>query len=298
MASRPVGIQLDVKKSTFKKLAKFFKVMEKKGILKTKDIKGGDTVVTSVNHQHPELMEFVPMKKSALATSAPTDSSNSGPSRSPKESTSLISITEMFRPRSALVEFIHGAGLEPQPYYTRQELRSIVMNYIKQKQLKDPRQPKMVALDEPLAKLLLRSNEAGISRPHLPHEKILERLFVATESAHRLAYPDGTTEIRKGLPVKVSVVMEKKMGRKTITKISNHELYRLDTDTLAKQLQHACAASVTTHAIPTKGKKQIYHEIIAQGPQSKIAVQLLEKSGVPYSLVDIQDKTGKTKGKK
>ncbi|KAJ1653243.1 hypothetical protein IWQ61_006591 [Dispira simplex] len=298
MASRPVNIQLDVKKSTFKKLAKFFKTMEKKGILKTKDIKGGDTVVTTVNHQHPELLAFEPMKKSALVTSAPSDGANSGSSRSPGESSALISFTDMFRPRSALVEFIHTAGLEPQPYYTRQELRTIMVDYIKHKQLKDPRQPKLVALDEPLAKLLLCSNEAGISHPHLTHEKIVERLFVATELAHCLTFPDGTTEIRKGSPTKISVIMEKKMGHKTITKISNHELYRLDTDTLAKQLQHACAASVTTHAIPVKGKKLVYHEIIAQGPQGKIVMQLLEKNGVPSSLVDIQDKTGKTKGKK
>jgi translation initiation factor 2D len=46
------GPEVDIKKSSWKKLQKFLKTMEKAGLLKTKDQRG-ETMVTSINWSHP-----------------------------------------------------------------------------------------------------------------------------------------------------------------------------------------------------------------------------------------------------
>lgn len=55
LPSRPidVGSEVDVKHSSWKKVAKFFKVMEKSGIIKTKEQRG-ELYVTGIDWQHQE----------------------------------------------------------------------------------------------------------------------------------------------------------------------------------------------------------------------------------------------------
>ncbi|KAJ2462453.1 hypothetical protein GGI02_005459, partial [Coemansia sp. RSA 2322] len=55
----PRGKELDIKKSTYKKLAKFLKAAEKNGWLKLKDIRG-ELYVKSFNWAHQDMAEFTP----------------------------------------------------------------------------------------------------------------------------------------------------------------------------------------------------------------------------------------------
>lgn len=54
LPSRPRdgGMEVDIKKSSWKKLQKFLKVMEKSGLLKVKEQRGESTI-TSINWSHP-----------------------------------------------------------------------------------------------------------------------------------------------------------------------------------------------------------------------------------------------------
>ncbi|KAJ1988766.1 hypothetical protein H4R33_002307 [Dimargaris cristalligena] len=303
-AQRP----LDVKKSTYKKLGKFFKTMDKRGLVKVKEIKGGDTILLSVNRQFKDLVAFEPLRKSKLVGStggASASASASHPTADGKKPAApgdkspadgghgdFITLVDVFRPRTALVKFFAQIGQSPQNYYARSELRRVITDYTTKAGLKDPKQPKYLHPNEEFAGLILKANEWA-RPPQLTHLDAFERVLGETELCHQVTFPDGSVEYRKGKPARVTVSMEKKMGRKVVTKLTGHENYRVNTEPFAKLLQHACAASVTVHELPTKSKTQVFHEILAQGHQEKNVIALLEKENIPRSLIDVVDKTKK-----
>ncbi|KAJ2395357.1 hypothetical protein GGI05_001619 [Coemansia sp. RSA 2603] len=292
----PRGIALDIKRSTYKKLAKFLKAAEKLGLIKLKDIRG-ELHIKALEWTHREMASFEPYKvgrakgsdrPSGHATEAGGASKNSGGSSG---SAGMIQIIELLKPSRNLSPLFDDVGARTESgFFSRQEARGVLEQYIKKHELVNPNSPRMVKLDHCICDGLLTKEEYSkaneVARDKL-HGRLQEKMTLYTQ----IVVPGRAAGAPKtGNPAAVEIVCEKKMGSKILTRIAGLEAYDIDPAAVAKELRTMCASSTGVDPIPGKKNAQSVH---VQGHQVAAITKLLEKRGIPAHLLKVTDKTGK-----
>ncbi|KAJ2489323.1 hypothetical protein IWW37_004060 [Coemansia sp. RSA 2050] len=293
----PRGRELDIKKSSHKKLAKFLKAAEKHGLIKLKDIRG-ELHVKSLNWAHKDMAEFTPYivgtAKKEKQTDGEAGRSVAAPGQ-PGNELDMIHVIELLKPSSALVLLFSDVGAQTDTgYFSRQQARAVLEDYIKGRQLVDAKHPRMVKLDHRLCDGLLTKEEYSKLSTY-PRDKLQARLQERMTLYTQVVLPGGPTAVKIGNPPCAEIVCEKKMGSKVITRVSGLEPYGIDPQTLAKELRTACASSTTVDAIPGKKNAQM---VIVQGHQIAALTRLLEQHRLPARLISVVDKSGRAKAKK
>lgn len=150
MPCRPldVGAEIDIKKSSWKKLQKFLKAMDKSGLLKTKEQRG-ETILISVNWSYPSLQGLHKYKTMEAISAQPTkeaekQTSKPSPQQQQQQQTSnQAEIVEIFKPLgTAMIKFFEEAKHDKDAMYTIPEVRAVVTDYIKIHNLADPQNQK------------------------------------------------------------------------------------------------------------------------------------------------------------
>ncbi|KAI7857575.1 hypothetical protein BDC45DRAFT_500145 [Circinella umbellata] len=258
LPSRPRGrgADADIKGSSWKKVQKFLKIMEKNKLLKVKEQRG-EMMVTSVNWTHESLQNHDSYKTVGTANSSAqqqnstnphnntdkTQSNNNASSSSGGSSQGQIEVQDVFKPHGNPVHiFFEAAKQSKEELYTSAEIRNIVMGYIKDNNLASPRNQKLVLLDPILQDAVLKKNE---TKDTLTREVIVERLREKMQPFHVITLPGKDPALRKGAPVPIQVTQEIRQGRKTITKVVGVERFDLDVGDLCKELTKLCASSAT-----------------------------------------------------
>jgi translation initiation factor 2D len=143
MPCRPVdgGAEIDIKKSSWKKLQKFLKAMEKAGLLKTKEQRG-ETMLVSVNYSHPSLQDlhkYKTMEAQAAKEAAPQQKQPQQPQpQQQQKDSNQAEIQEIFKPLGThMVKFFEEAKHDKDGMYTIPEVRTVIADYIKIHQLVD-----------------------------------------------------------------------------------------------------------------------------------------------------------------
>jgi len=70
-----------------------------------------------------------------------------------------LEVLEAYKPNSASAEFFETIGRSKDGYYTLQEVRAFLAQYIKDKQLSDPKNQRFIRLDEVLHSALTKKGE-------------------------------------------------------------------------------------------------------------------------------------------
>jgi len=96
---------------------------------------------------------------------------------------------------------------------------------------------------------------------------------------------------KSGPPPKVSVVIEKRTGTKTVTKVGGVEVFGINPDLLASDLQKKCASSTSVGQL--MGGKPGMMEVLVQGDQRDVVEKELGRRGVDRRWIDVVDKTKK-----
>lgn len=141
MPCRPVeaGTEVDIKKSSWKKLQKFLKTMEKAGLLKTKEQRG-ETMLISVNYSHPSLQDL--KKYKTMEVQATKEAVKPAVQQKPQQQSKdshQAEIQEIFKPLGAhMIKFFEEAKHDKDGTYTIPEVRAAIADYIKIHQLVDP----------------------------------------------------------------------------------------------------------------------------------------------------------------
>ncbi|KAI8070209.1 hypothetical protein BDF21DRAFT_344872 [Thamnidium elegans] len=299
MPCRPmdVGTEIDIKKSSYKKLQKFLKAMDKSGLLKTKEQRG-ETMLISVNWSHPSLqglhkyktMESTtqPTKDTAKQTIKPTLQQ-----QKPKQE--QAEIQEIFKPLgTSMIKFFEEAKHDTDALYTIPEVRAVVADYIKLHDLVNPQNQKMIKIDPVMYDTILTKPEYN-SINELARDQILHRICLKMQPFHSIKLPGKEPVLRKGQPKPVEITQEIRQGRKTITKVTGVEGFGLDVEELSKELTRLCASSTTYNTIQGVSPKNPLYEIMVQGPQIKTITELMLSKGVPKRFIDTIDKTAKKK---
>lgn len=272
----------NVKKTSWKKTAKYLKALEKLGYLTTKG-KGDDVTVTSlISKENPTIQNFVTHK---------TVQSTSTPSKPPtkKKKDHELSVVYLYKPTSKLRSIFNRVEKEYDILYTSVEVRRILDDYIKVADLVDKKNPKVVRLDEELS-------AATRLKESCPRDKIFSSFLSSFSVNHSILKPGETNGVMfKGEPPKIAIITEMRLGRKVVTRVQNFEHYFIKPHVLAEELRTKCSGSST---IGQSIQNPSITEVTVQGPHAKLITDLLNKDkGVPVSFIDVEDKTKKKKKK-
>ncbi|KAJ2741979.1 hypothetical protein GGI20_004812 [Coemansia sp. BCRC 34301] len=288
----PRGQELDIKKSTFKKLAKFLKAAEKHGLLKLKDIRG-ELHVKTFNWAYRDIAEFKPYDVGSAKKDRHADDETGALGQSSSD-VGMIQVIEWLKPSSALAPLFSDVGAQTDTgYFSRKQARDVLEDYIKGRQLVDIQNPRMVKLDHRLCDGLLTKEEYSKLSSY-PRDKLQARLQDRMMLYTQVVMPGGLTPVKIGNPPCVEVVCEKKMGTKVVTRVSGLEPYGIDPSVLAKELRTVCASSTTVD--PVLGKKGA-QMVSVQGHHITVLNKLLEQHRLPERLISIVDKSGRAKAK-
>jgi translation initiation factor 2D len=172
---RPIvnGSEVDVKKSSWKKMQKFLKDMEKAGVCKLKDRKG-ETHVVSINWSHEAL---VMAKRYKTLESKPANASEKLPETSAAaiaggaDSKGPTQIQLYYKPKKYTVPIFESQNKDIKQAYNAQEVRTILMSYVEDENLIDPSEKRMIRIDPVLCDAVLTKSEYNtvdrLQRDHL-----------------------------------------------------------------------------------------------------------------------------------
>lgn len=284
----PVNHELvNMKKTSWKKSAKFLKHFEKEGFLKLKG-KGDDLVVVGFNKDKEDLKRFVPYR---------IGQNNGGEKTKPAESKpDMMSAISFYKPISSSKDFMKITELPPNKLFIQPEIKLALDSYISKKNLVNPEDKSTILLDDLLFTMVNRSSKKEFSRRIIARAQVLKPFISNNFTEHfQVLKPDNTFLFKhplKGSIPQIHIVTEMKIGRKVITRVSNFEKFNIDADDVASLLRKRCSGSTTIGETTTAPKTV---EVTVQGPHGPTVISLMNEFGVPTKWINFTNKLKKNK---
>lgn len=280
----------NIKKTSWKKSAKFLKAMEKLNYMQIKG-KGDDlSIVSLASKENPIIQNFVPHKPiSSLSNNS--NKSSEKPVGNKKNKANELSIVYLYKPTNKSRMFFNKVDHPFSNLYTAPELRSLLDKYIKIQQLMDKKDPKKIVLDDTLNSI------SNLGLGSYPRDKVFKSFLTNFSPLYKILKPGESVdndeiELNKGEPPKVQVITEMKIGRKVVTRVLDFEKYYIKPHILSDELKVKCSGSTTIGPCTHNPKLT---EVTVQGPHGKLIVDLLNSKGIPISFIQFEDKVKKSK---
>ncbi|CCX07225.1 Similar to Translation machinery-associated protein 64; acc. no. Q04600 [Pyronema omphalodes CBS 100304] len=285
---------LVLKKTSWKNIAKFLKMLQGKMLVNTKTRNGGEVVVLEVNWEHPEAQSF---KKYKLPE-APKEKvgGSGGAAEGEQGKIGTVKVEALYRPNGKGVKFFEEIGAGTKDFYTSADLKTMLNTYVDSNKLANPNNKRLITLNPLLSNSFFLSTPAdekdlASARGVYKRDLLAERLIKSCSPYHRITTPSGeVSKPKSGAAPKVEIIMEKRQGRKTVTRIIGLESFGVDPKQMAEELQRVCAGAATVGQ--AQGLKPGLMEVAVQGSMEKEVRGALEKRGVGQRLVGVTDKTG------
>ena len=300
---------LNIKKTSWKNAKKFIKTLDKEKLLKSKDRDGGETVVLDIDFDDPAITTFAPYnlpKKST--TGADTGGGGGGKAIAAGNLFGDDSIRQrlnkinLYRPKEQLSPIFEASNASVKSLYLPSELRPIITSYIESERLVSDTNKRLVNLDPILANAVFDGKSSldreVLAKGSVPRDALIDRILDSCSPFWAITRNDETREsvkAKSGKAPKIQIILETRSGNKTVTKVSGVEIFYINPQPLAEELQKACASSTSVNQLMGSSPKNPVMEIMVQGPQKDIVIKALEKRGVNRHWIEVVDKT---KGKK
>ncbi|XP_059509355.1 eukaryotic translation initiation factor 2D isoform X2 [Stegostoma tigrinum] len=284
----PEGQQLDIKKSSYKKLSKFLQTMQQRQIIQVKELSKGVESITGVNWKHTDLQSF---KAPATATSEEMEKIDRG-SDTPYQPPEIKSF---YRVSSKLIPLFEHADLKKDAVLSNADVRSIITNYVKSNELIDDYNKNYVTINPTLCDCILEKSEYH-NVTKLTWDDLFSRCLRSLQECHEVTFPGQKPVVRKGQIKPIDIDVAQRASNKKVTIITNLEAFGLDPQILGNALQQKAQASVTVSPVPgTKGKMALQ----VQGNQvNHVAKLLTEEYGITPKYIRGLEKAPKSGKKK
>ncbi|RMZ78917.1 hypothetical protein DV737_g3675, partial [Chaetothyriales sp. CBS 132003] len=260
-----------IKKTSWKTVKKFIKHLDKEVLVKSRDRQGGETVILDIDFDDARVQSFVPYKlpkPDAAATGQ--DAANAAVSANDTAISQRLSLITLYRPSSKLVpDLLSGKS----SFYTASQITNALKTYI--------------AANPSLS-------QGASSKRNIKLDPFIANNILSSSSASDKSAL-ASSEIGRDVLQK-RIVLEKRGGSKTVTKISNLEAFFINPNVLGPELQKKCAGSASVGQLI--GGKPGMLEILVQGDQRDVLQKELSRRGVRKESIELTDKTKKGKGKK
>ncbi|CAH8632198.1 unnamed protein product [Heterobilharzia americana] len=270
LVHKPPSVDLDIKKTKFKKVGAFLKTMQEEGFIEVAEPKPGVLILNRINKGHIELRDInvpPPKENSNVVCHWPDD--YMGPP-------TIEDIRIIKGPVAALFSQF---GHKPGECISQSEARQAIDNYVRIKKLQFTKDLSIVCLDKLLMdicdpKTFVESPESTIANP----------VFKKLTTAYRIRYPNLPTPFiwNKKEPPQIHLYTVTKAGKK-LTRIAELEIFHINPDAFSKHLKTnlACSAGRTEDQ-QYPGKTVIQAQGVHLAAISKL---LTESYGIPKRLI-------------
>ncbi|XP_035221056.1 eukaryotic translation initiation factor 2D-like [Stegodyphus dumicola] len=272
----PSELNLDIKKTTYKKLSVFLKKMQKDGILQIKELTKGVESIVSVNTDCDTIKTFFidPLFKSHLQAQKAEKSADPESTANIQENYKFPVVTELFVISAQVKLIFEFSGMRKGDSVPGSAVRDVLKHYVKENSLQNERSPREVILDPVLCDCVSKKE----SKTVMTWEELYEAIVNKMPHAYQIAFDGKEPVIKKGKLEPIQITVDTRTGNKKVTLIQNLETYGINPEKLAQHVQVAVAAS-TSVALTQNGKGTI---VLIQGNQVKYLQKLfLEMFKVP-----------------
>jgi len=246
LPSCPDNTTLDVKKTTFKKLSVFMNKMVDLGLIKLKELSKGSEGIVEVNRTHPLYRSHKAFKQETKEDKVQTSEFCHGVlvqnDYSPPEISTLYRIT------GSTYDLLQSQGVKRNSSLSMGDIRKLVSTYVATNNLSNDM---IVNLDPYLHRSVCEKNEGYILS--LPWDAVYRRLFKKLPIDHQLKFPGISPIIGKGEPPKITIVVEKRIGNKSMTVVKYLDKFMINLESFAEHIKKlAQASSIVTKATENK----------------------------------------------
>ncbi|CAO2636790.1 Eukaryotic translation initiation factor 2D [Lemmus lemmus] len=259
----PEGQQLDIKKSSYKKLSKFLQHMQQEQIVQVKELSKGVESIVTVDWRHPRITSFV-IPEPSLTSQTVQEGSREQPYHPPD-------IKALYCVPTNMAQLFQESGHKKGSTLEGSEVRRIIIDYAKRNNLVDADNKNLVKLDPILCDCLLEKNEQHVVMK-LPWDGLLTRCLQNMQPAYQVTFLGQEPILKKGKLCPIDITLAQKSYNKKVTVVRNLETYGLDPCSVAAILQQRCQAS--TIVSPAPGAKDSL-QVQIQGNQIHHLGQLL-----------------------
>ncbi|KAJ6256532.1 hypothetical protein Dda_8394 [Drechslerella dactyloides] len=293
-----------IQKTSWRKVQKMLKQMDKDNLLKIKE-RGGDVLVYAVNWDCDMITSFTPYpidRSKKVSEGKKPEASTSGSSSS--SSAATVKIRELYKPpvKAAAIYDITETPLKA--FYNASQVRETLYKYFAAPTPTDdslvlPTNARMISLNPTLADLLIDdSRDVEILRAgRATRDMLAERFLRLHAPYYSIVLPNGEeSKPRAGQPPKVVITLESRQGRKTVTRVKGMETFGVDAGKFMEELKSVAASSVTKGPIEGGGKAaEGMVEVMVQGDKTAEVERLLVKAGVRKADITLDNKLKKKK---
>ncbi|XP_047428304.1 eukaryotic translation initiation factor 2D isoform X2 [Mugil cephalus] len=286
----PSGMQLDIKKSSYKKLSKFLQTMQQQhNLVRVKELTKGVESIVEVDWKNPTLRSFRAPEESDVEAAPLQDRGEGEIPFHPPEITTLYSVSARLQPLFLDANKRKGATMHPA------EVRSIVTEYVKKNELVDENNKNYVTINPTLCDCLLEKSEYQ-EVESLKWDDLFSRTLSRMQECYQVVFPGQAPIIKKGHIDPIDITVASRGSNKKVTLIKNLEVYGLDPTVVATALQRRVQASSVLQPIPG-AKDRVLVQI--QGNQiHQVSNLLLERYQIPRKYIQGLDKPPKAGKKK
>ncbi|XP_034733374.1 eukaryotic translation initiation factor 2D [Etheostoma cragini] len=286
----PSGKQLDIKKSSYKKLSKFLQAMQKQhNLVRVKELAKGVESIVEVDWKNPELRSFKVPEETDVEATPVQDEGEGEPLYHPPEITTLYSVSARLEPLFLDAKKRKGTILQPA------DVRHIVTEYVKTNDLVDVNNKNYVTLNPTLCDCLLEKSEYH-EVESLKWDDLFSRTLERMQECYQVVFPGQAPIKKKGHIEPIDISVASRGSNKKVTLIKNLEVYGLDPAVVATALQRRVQASSVLQPIPGSKDKVL---VQIQGNQiHQVGNLLLDHYQIPRKYIQGLDKAPKGGKKK
>lgn len=278
----PEGRQLDVKKSSYKKLSKFLQHMQQEQIIQVKELSQGVESIVAVDWKHPRITSFVIPEPSPTSQTV-QEGSREQPYHPPD-------IKSLYCVPASMTLLFQESGHKKGSILEGGEVRTIVISYAKKHDLVDADNKNLVKLDPILCDCILEKNEQHTVMK-LPWDSLLSRCLEKLQPAYQVTFPGQEPIVKKGKICPIDITLAQRASNKKVTVVRNLEAYGLDPYSVAAILQQRCQASTTV--TPAPGAKDSLQVQIQGNQVHHLGRLLLDEYQLPRKYIQGLEKAPK-----
>ncbi|KAL1775408.1 eukaryotic translation initiation factor 2D isoform X1 [Sigmodon hispidus] len=237
----PEGQQLDIKKSSYKKLSKFLQHMQQEQIVQVKELSKGVESIVAVDWRHPRITSFV-IPEHSLTSQTMQEGSREQLYHPPD-------IKSLYCVPANMTQLFQESGYKKGSALKSGEVRKIITDYVKRNRLVDADNRNLVKLDPVLCDCILGKDEQHVVMK-LPWDCLLTRCLQNMQPAYQVTFPGQEPILKKGTLCPIDITLAQKTYNKKVTVVRNLETYGLDPCSVASILQQRCQASTIVSPAP------------------------------------------------
>uniref|UniRef100_A0A914LDQ1 SUI1 domain-containing protein n=1 Tax=Meloidogyne incognita TaxID=6306 RepID=A0A914LDQ1_MELIC len=275
----PVGKKLEIKRTSYKKFTTFLEEInnnENGWVVKVKTIKSIN-FIENINFDHPYVQNALPFDE---------DFSNSDLKHLPSQ-TSINIYEQMFSLTEQVMPIFRSRGHRRGDLVNIQEIRSILLEYSKEKNL-ILNDGKDITLDDDTLQMVVKY----FLPETFPVKILIQKLCEAMTKAVLVKTVGGRELIYRGKVPNIEFKVEKRSGNKIVTLVNNLAAFGIEAKDIAKEIK-GTGTSIFPNVLGCEGP-----QLLIQGNEVNEVTRLLVDMGITKKFIKGIDLGVKEKKKK